>query len=267
MTIFKYEMKQYRKYILGWAFALAICIFTMTPVYYGLFDSVGATSNTLYMTLGNSSFFQSIGISMGYMTEPLGIYGFLTSFFMIAAGIFALHFGISIHTKEFAGKTSEYLFTKPHTRREIFGAKALVVLCGSLIVSVCFLLASLLALLLFRSTFPFREFFLIANSLTLLTIIFSALGLLIGVAFSNNRNPLLTAGLITFAEYCTTSFSRIAGNKGIGFLSPYSFFGAADIAHSGFYDVTYMIWYLFLLVLFIVAAYFIFLKKDVQFRS
>ncbi|MCX0403892.1 ABC transporter permease subunit [Clostridium perfringens] len=267
MIIFKYEMKQFRKYILGWSLALAICIFVMTPVYYGLFNSAGETSNTLYETLGNSSFFQSIGISRGFMTEPLGVYGFLTSFFMIAAGIFALHFGISIHTKEFAGKTSEYLFTKPHTRKEIFLAKALVVLFGSLIVSICFALASLLTLVLFRPTFSLGEFFLIANSLTLLTIIFSALGLLIGAVFSNNRNPLLTAGLIIFAEYCITSFSRIAGTKGIGFLSPYSFFGAADIASSGFYDVTYMIWYMLLLVVCIAAAYFLFLKKDVQFRS
>ncbi len=267
MTIFRYEMKRHRKYILAWAVSLAVCIFMLTPVYYGLFDSAGETSNALYENLGSSAFFQSIGMSMGYMTEPLGMYGFLTSFFMIPAGIFGLHFGISIHTKEFSGKTSEYLFTKPRTRREIFWAKAAAVVCGALMVGTGFLLASLLTLTLFRSGFSLREFFLIAVSLFLLTVFLAAMGVLIGAVFSNNRNPLLTAGLIVFAEYCTTSFSRIVGNRMIGFLSPYSFFGAADIARLGFYQWDYLIWYLLLTALFMGTAYVAFSRKDIQFRS
>ena len=51
MVIFKYELKNHRKYILSWAFALAICIFMMTPVYYSLFGGAESTSNPLYDTL------------------------------------------------------------------------------------------------------------------------------------------------------------------------------------------------------------------------
>ena len=29
MVIFKYELKRHRKYILGWAIALALCVFLM----------------------------------------------------------------------------------------------------------------------------------------------------------------------------------------------------------------------------------------------
>lgn len=169
---------------------------------------------------------------MEYLTAPLGIYSFLTSFFMLASGIFGMHFGMSIHTKEFSGKTSEYLFTKPHTRRGIFCAKALTVLCGVLTVSISFIGASALSLCLFQPGF---DVFLVANSLLLLTLFFSALGLLIGVMFSGNRSPLLTAGLVAFAAYCTTSFSRIVGSKAISFLSPYSYFSSAEISHTGFY--------------------------------
>ena len=267
MVIFKYELKNHRKYILSWAFALAICIFMMTPVYYSLFGGAESTSNPLYDTLGKTDFFQSTGVSMEYLTSSLGIYSFLTSFFMVASGIFGLHFGISIHTKEFSEKTSEYLFTKPHARKEIFWAKAFAVFCGSLVVGVFYLFVSFFTMLLFHAGFDFREFFLISFSLVLLTLFFGAFGLLIGILFSNNRSPLFTAGLIIFAEYCTTSFSRIVGNKAISFLSPYSFFGAADIAHSGFYDGMYMVWYIILLAVFLVAAYYIFISKDIKFRS
>ena len=35
MLIFRFEWKRKRKYILIWAATLAVCIFSMTPVYYG----------------------------------------------------------------------------------------------------------------------------------------------------------------------------------------------------------------------------------------
>lgn len=267
MVIFKYEMKHHFKYILSWSIALAVCIFTMIPVYYSALGGAESNNNPLYDTLGSTDFFRSIGFTLDYLTAPLGIYSFLTSFFMIAAGIFGMHFGISIHTKEFSGRTSEYLFTKPYTRKTIFLSKAFTVFCGALIVGVFFMAASFLALLLFQPGFPIWDFFLISKSLFLITLFLAAFGLLIGTAFSANRSPLLTAGLIVFVEYCITSSSRIVGNRLLSFLSPYSFFSAAEISRIGFYEPDYLLWYFVLLVIFLLTAYGIFLKKDVQFRS
>ena len=41
MQIFRFEWKRSQKYILIWAVALALCIFSMTPVYYGMMETVG----------------------------------------------------------------------------------------------------------------------------------------------------------------------------------------------------------------------------------
>ena len=234
MVILKYELKRHRKYILGWAIALALCVFVMTPTYYSFMD---VSTGDLYETLGTSDFYKGVGVSMEYLTSPLGIYAFLTSFFMIASGIFGMHFGIAIHTKECSERTSEYLFTKPHTRKTIYWAKAFTVFFGVVVVSMVYLLASFLALV-------------------------AAMGLLVGILFSRNRSPLLTAGLIVFVEYCVTSFSNIVSNRAISFLSPYSFFSAAEISKSGFYELDYLGWCVLL-----VLSYRVFLKKDIQFRS
>ena len=37
MVILKYELKRHRKYILGWAIALALCVFVMTAYLLQLF--------------------------------------------------------------------------------------------------------------------------------------------------------------------------------------------------------------------------------------
>ena len=39
MIILKYELKRHRKYILGWAIALALCVFVMTPTYYSFMET------------------------------------------------------------------------------------------------------------------------------------------------------------------------------------------------------------------------------------
>ncbi|MDO5410716.1 MAG: ABC transporter permease subunit [Lachnospiraceae bacterium] len=265
MTIFKFEMKRHLKYILGWTIALAVCIFLMTPVYYSFMEA--AESTPLYDTLGKNDFFKSVGISMGYLTTPLGIYSFLTSFFMLASGIYGLHFGITIHTKEFSGKTSEYLYTKPHTRKEIFLAKAGTVFAGVLITGIAYAAASAMTLFLFCSKIPWGEFFLISLSLLWLTLLMAAMGLLLGIIFSNNRNPLLTVGLIVFVEYCITSFSNVIVSRAISYLSPFSFFSGARIAQNGFYETDYMICYLVLFVLFVLISYQHFIKKDFRFRA
>ena len=120
---------------------------------------------------------------------------------------------------------------------------------------------------LFRSGIDWGEFFLIALSLMLVTLFLAAMGLLVGILFSRNRSPLLTAGLIVFVEYCVTSFSNIVSNRAISFLSPYSFFSAAEISKSGFYELDYLGWCVLLFALFLVLSYRVFLKKDIQFRS
>ena len=42
----------------------------------------------MFATMADSDFFRSAGISIELLQQPLGIYSFLTSFFMLAAGVF-----------------------------------------------------------------------------------------------------------------------------------------------------------------------------------
>ncbi len=82
MQIFRFEWKRSQKYILIWAVALALCIFSMTPVYYGMVETAG----TLPSGFAQGGFFETVGISLELLTKPMGMYSFLTGFFMIAGG-------------------------------------------------------------------------------------------------------------------------------------------------------------------------------------
>ena len=82
-----------------------------------------------------------------------------------------------------------------------------------MVVSMVYLLASFLALALFRSGIDWGEFFLIALSLMLVTLFLAAMGFWLEFYFHAIRSPLLTAGLIVFVDTAFTSFSNIVSNR------------------------------------------------------
>ena len=96
MTVFHYEWKRSRKYILIWGLSLAVCIFSMIPVYYSMIE----TPELLPKNFAEGGFFETVGISLALLLEPLGMYGFLNAFFALAGGIFGMHFALSLFTKE-----------------------------------------------------------------------------------------------------------------------------------------------------------------------
>ena len=114
MTVFHYEWKRSRKYILIWGLSLAVCIFSMIPVYYSMIE----TPELLPKNFAEGGFFETVGISLALLLEPLGMYGFLNAFFALAGGIFGMHFALSLFTKECTENTAEYLFTKPKFIKE-----------------------------------------------------------------------------------------------------------------------------------------------------
>lgn len=259
MLIFRFEWKRNRKYILIWAAALAVCIFSMTPVYYGMIE----TAVTLPTGFTQGGFFETVGVSLELLMEPLGMYSFLTGFFMIAGGVFGMHLGLCLHTGECTENTAEYLYTKPCGRQMIYTGKLLCAIAGVCTAGISYMLASFFTMTLFQPGFPIGEFLLVASSFVLITLFFALLGLMAGIFHPNNRSPLLTAGMVVFVEYCITSFSRTIGIRAIGFLSPFSFFSPSDIHKAGFYSWDYTLWYLLLLFAFLMLAYQKIIKRDI----
>lgn len=259
MTVFRYEQRRNRRYILIWALSLAICIFVMTPVY----NSMVTSSGGLPPRFEESGFLRTLGSSLDLLETPLGMYAFLTDFLMIAGGIFGMRLGLTLFTRESTERTGEYLFTKPCGRRAVFWGKAICLFCGVAVMGCLYLLASFATMGLFFSGFSFREFFLVALSFPLHALFYGALGLLSGVCWPMNRSPLLTAGLVVFSGYGIAAFARTVDSRMISFLSPFSFFQPVSIHALGFYEWDYLLWYLLLTVSFFFLARLALLERDI----
>lgn len=259
MTIFRYERKRFRKYIMIWALSLAACIFVLTPVYNGMVRSAGG----LPANFGKGGFFKTLGTSLELLQTPLGMYAFLTDFLMNAGGIFGMHLGLTLFTQECIEGTGEYLFTKPCSRNAVFCGKAACLLWGIAVMGGLYLPASFAAMGLFFSGFSAWELLLVALSFPLHALFFGGLGLLAGVSRPRNRSPLLTAGLVVFSGYGLSSFARTVDSRLLSFLSPFSFFEPASIHALGFYEWDYLLWYLLVTIGFFCLARHVLLGRDI----
>lgn len=260
MAIFKYELRQVRGYILAWSLTLAAAIIVMLPVYMGFI--IGSTMPADFLT-GNE-FFNSIGVNMKYLGTPLGVYGFLTSFALIAGAINGMHLGVRVFTKEYMQKTADYIMTKPYNRTKVYFSKLAAAACACILIGAAFGGGSLAAVFIHvKEGVDLGAFSLMAFSFVLMQLLFVAVGAFTGTVFPGIRTPLSTASGVAFVAYVLGAFSRKTNNAFTSFFSPYIYFDNGRIMEKGSYDPRYMAAFIILLAAFTVIGYRIYVKKDV----
>lgn len=140
--------------------------------------------------LSGNAFYDAIGLGMKYIQTPVGVYGFLTSFLMIATGMNGMYLGLSLFTEECVGKTADFLLTKPYSRGQIYCAKLIAAIGGIIIIGTAYLLGSFGAVLTNGvSNFDCKLVLMIGVTATLISLFFLVIGILIGVLLPNIRTP------------------------------------------------------------------------------
>ena len=264
MAIFKYEMRQLRSYTFWWGLAVAVLIFIMLPTYIGFMVSGALNFNAE----SNNSIFDMLGLDIYVLASPVGTFGFLTAFFVIAAGINGMFLGLKTFTKETVGKSAEFIYTKPFKRGKYFRAKVLSAVLSAAIIGVCYYASSILsARINIAGGFDFKAFSLIALSFTLIELFFVLFGAFVGAIYSKIRTPLLASSGVVFMFYVLSSFAGKVKADAIKYVTPFSYFGASGIVNNGGYTTGYLIAFVILCTVFTVAGFSVFVKKDVSFIS
>lgn len=264
MVMLKYEMKQYKASVITWSVALAGTIIFLLPVFISIMTDRTVITPELVDSLRNNTFFSAIGVDIKNLLSPMGAYSYVTSFILIAAATFGTYMGISLVSKEYAQKTTDFLFTKPHSRRSIFGSKLFSGAICCLTVGLTYLVASYLVMQLFaKESIELIPLLLIAFSVSLLQLLYMAVGFLIAVFVPNIKTPLIVALGIAFFTYAFGAFARIVGNKLVSYLSPYTYFNGGYIREFNSYDLKYMLVLFVVTTVTILVSYKVFAKKDI----
>jgi len=264
MAILKYELRQLRFYTLWWALASALFIYAALPSYLDLLNPAALETSSL----GDAGIFSMLGVDVDVLTAPIGVFGFLTSVLVIAAGINGMFAGLKTFSNETIRKSAEFIYTKPFSRNKVFCAKISAALISVLIVGICYYAASMASAFTNVSQgFDFGQFSLVALSFPLTGLFFVLFGALVGVLHPKIRTPLLLSTGAVFLFYVLAAFAGKMQADVIKLITPFSYFSTSSIVNSGGYAGASLAALVVLCICFSVIGITVFAKKDITILS
>ena len=266
MAIIKYELRQIRSLVVSCAIALPLLLFMLLPNFTSIvIDADGALKTEVIASISDNNFLQAVDMSAEFLSQPIGMYGFITGWlFGLVYAVIAMQIGLSIHTKEYTQRAADFLMTKPHSRTKVYLAKLLTACVATLAISVSYFIASFIALNIFLDgDFDLALFALLGGSVILISMLYMAFGVFMGVIAPRIRKTLLAAVTAVFITLAIGQFAVAANMDMLVFLSPQKYFAGSFVASMGQYDMRYVVWLIFLVAAFLITGYVIFLKKDI----
>lgn len=259
MAVFKYEWRQLRRYTFWWSMICGFLIFMMLPVYLGFLTP----EMMEFSRMADNPVFDLLGVNPGVMTKPVGVFGFLTSFFAIAAGINGMYLGFRAFQKEAVGRSAEFLYTKPFKKRKIFCAKTAAAGLSIFITGMSYFTAGMVsAYLNVKEGFSFGLYAMVALSFFWIQLFFMLLGALAGAGYPKVRTPLLFSAGVVFVFYIFSAYAGKVGAEVLKYFTPFSWFGASVIVTEEGYRTGYLAAMIFFSILFAVSGLSLFTKKD-----
>jgi len=261
MNIFIRELKANLKSLLIWSVIIALLIvmaaskfsaFAGDPEMLKILDSMPPAMLDVF----NMRAFN--------LTTLSGFYGIMFIYFGLMGAIASAMWGSDIISKEERDKTVEFSLVLPVSRSRVITAKAL----AALVNCVAFVLItwgmSLVAVQSFNPDQAFNNYLALQmRAMFVIELIFLSLGLLLGCVMKQYKRSASIAVGIILATYFMSVVSGM--QEKLDFLkwfTPFKYFDAADLFHTGQMNSTYLLISLGIIVVCVALAYFTYNKRD-----
>ena len=261
MNIFIRELKANLKSLLIWSVIIALLIvmaaskfsaFAGDPEMLKILDSMPPAMLDVF----NMRAFN--------LTTLSGFYGIMFIYFGLMGAIASAMWGSDIISKEERDKTVEFSLVLPVSRSRVITAKAL----AALVNCVAFVLItwgmSLVAVQSFNPDQAFNNYLALQmRAMFVIELIFLSLGLLLGCVMKQYKRSASIAVGIILATYFMSIVSGM--QEKLDFLkwfTPFKYFDAADLFHTGSMSSTYLLISLGIIVVCVALAYYTYNKRD-----
>ncbi|NTW29594.1 MAG: ABC transporter permease subunit [Coriobacteriia bacterium] len=266
MNLFLRELRAYRKSTIIWAVSLAAIVVVFLSLFPAFTRDVEATTK-LFDQLP-AAVKLALSISTADFFSIYGFYGYLLSFAVLAGAIQAMSLGTGIISKEVAGKTADFLLSKPITRSHVVTSKLAAAFLMLLATDAVFFAVSYVtALSVSTASFAADKFFLLASTLTLVQMMFLALGALFGVVIPKVKSVISVSLPTVFTFYIIGTLGAILGNDSVKYITPFKYFDTSYVIRHGAFESKFLVLGAIVFVVAIAASFAIYVKRDVRASS
>ncbi|NLI21270.1 MAG: ABC transporter permease subunit [Clostridiales bacterium] len=263
MSIFLHELRFYRRNTAIWTASLC----AGTALLFSMFPAFAGNTQALEDVLRNypDVVQKAFGLSPETIGTVPGFYSFIVTFLMLCGAVQAISLGISVLSKEIAGKTADFLLTRPLTRGRVLTAKLLAVLCCVAATSAVSIGATFaMAFSVKDAAFDLGPFVLMALSFFWVQLIFLALGFLIGAAAPKIRSVLPISLSTVFGLFIVGMVAAALDQKDLYYLSPFKYFDTVGILQTSAYQTSFVVTAAAVTALAVCAGYAVYGRRDIQ---
>lgn len=262
MNVFLRELTANRKSTITWVFSMAGIVIFFMALYPAFTQDVEAVRKVLAQF--PPAVRAALGLELETFFSVLGFYAYLLGFAVLAAAIQAMNIGTGVISKEFAGKTADFLLSKPLTRSTVVTAKLAAAFVMLLITNAAFIVASYIAVATSGDDFSVRTLMLMASTVLLVQLMFFALGALFSVIIPKIKSVVSVSLPTVFAFYIIGMISDLLENEEFRFMSPFRYYDLGYILKNDRFEAKFFVIEVIFVVAAIAASYLIYMRKDIH---
>jgi ABC-2 type transport system permease protein len=263
MNIVLRELKAHRKSLIWWSIGMSILILTGMTKFTGFANS-GQSANDLFK--GLPALAAAFGVESVDLTTAIGFYSVMLLYVMVMASIHASLLGAEIVSKEEQGKTAEFLFAKPVTRRQVITLKLIAALVNIVILNVVSLVSSVAIVSAFNKGAPVTSvIMLMMAGLFFFQLIFLSIGMAAAAATGKAKRAAPIATTILLATFFLSLWLDITSKyPSLKYLTPFKYFEGKSIVNSNKLDFLFVVISLMIVAVMMVATYVRYERRDLS---
>ncbi len=261
MNIIKFEIKRQWITLCLWTILFIAVMLALFIGVYPLFrDSLKDIMNVISSM--PQEFLKAFSVNLNTMADFSGFYEFSYAYLSLMGAIMSASFGLAIFGREKKVKCTDFLFTKPCSRQNIFVNKYVTGLILIVVFNIFYAAISCFYGIKYDNSFGTM---ILASSMMFLTqLFFYHAAILVAIYLKKIRSVSNTATLIGFAGFIIVALNNILEIDGLQYLSPLKYFDPIRFFGGVVTDWSVMIVGCVLLVLFIMMAFILYIKQDVK---
>lgn len=261
MNVLKNEFGRNIKQTCIWAvciMAVAASFLSMAPIFIEQSETLKA-----YMEGMGDQVLKGMGIDLDTFFSPIGFFGYIGGYIMLALSIQAMIYGIRTLTLEKNKKILDFLYTKPVSRCNIYFQKVLAnVLLLAITSSLVVLTIVMVTAQVNDMDYDKTTMLMLALTAVPIQALFYSFGLLVGSSVDKLKNITSVSLFVCIAMYFLNVMSAMFDNQVLKYVSFFNYYNLSEIATNKEYNSQSLIMTLVVLIVFFLSSYLIFKKRD-----
>ncbi len=261
MNIFFRELRANLKSLVIWCVVLILLVVVGAAKFTAYYNN---PSMLAVLDILPKAMVESMELSAFNLTTVTGFYGLMMIYYALMGGIAAAMWASDSISKEERDKTVEFSLVLPVSRDRVVTGKLLATVVNCIVFVLVTWGVSYAAAQQFHPDQAFNRFLALEMvGMFFIELIFLAVGLLLGCALKQyKQSGSIAIGIILLTYFLSVMSGMQANLDFLKYFSPFKYFDAGVILQSGKLDPMYMLLSAAIIVVSVIAAYWLYNKRD-----